>query len=487
MSHDPTPATDPWAADALTLGFARTGHTQQLPTYMAQPPRRRRTRWLVVFGTVAAILAGVGGYAGASAWFGWNIAEPETVFPGSTAIFARLDLSPGLGQRIALGRIAAKFPHSDGNEDVADALKRQFLGVDRDTYETEIKPWAGDRLATGIWSQDRSAAQACTLTALASKDDQRAEASLQRVRARQQPGAFGYQLVSPYVLLATCHAGRDSQSAVADAVAEGRTSPLDARSAFRAAVSQLPSGPVAVAWADLAPAAVIAPDSVPHAMTGQAVAGLRASDTGLELAYRISGTGVPRPTVDVVPRLAQLPDTTVVGICTDLNGAATALHDVVQSVKTLLAGSAFAAVGNGLDAILGSVVSVSITTQPDVSWRLTADTGADTKARDVAGLFGLGAALNAVSVQTSGSTVTVTRRGYQPGAGHLGELAGYRAAMPTVRGRPAAAVYIDLPHLTPSLRLTAEQAANLAPITGIGMVAADDGGTFSGVVRVLVP
>src|SRR5215470_3983862 len=130
MSQGHTPPTDPWAADALTLGFARTGHTQQLPTYVAQPPRRRRTRWLVVFGTVAAILAGVGGYAGASAWFGWNIAEPETVFPGSTALFVRLDLSPGLGQRIALGRIADKFPHTDGGDDIGDRLKRELLGVD---------------------------------------------------------------------------------------------------------------------------------------------------------------------------------------------------------------------------------------------------------------------------------------------------------------------------------------------------------------------
>ena len=112
---DHTPPADPWSGNTPALGsptvaYARSGHTQAMPIVVPGPPRRSRAVILLSVGVVVALIAGVSAYLGASFWYGWSITEPEEVMPADTAVYLRLDLSPGLGQRLALGRIAAEVP-----------------------------------------------------------------------------------------------------------------------------------------------------------------------------------------------------------------------------------------------------------------------------------------------------------------------------------------------------------------------------------------
>jgi hypothetical protein len=490
-----TRPTDPWADPGQTYPYARSGHTQALPVVQ---PRRTRTRLILAIGLVVAVLAGVGTYVGASVWYGWSITEPEEALPSDSATMARLDLSPGLGQRLALGRIAQKFPHDGDGRDIADQLKRTFLGLDADTFDREVRPWLGDRIASAAWSTTGDSTGACTLAALASKDDGIAEASLQRIQRKEGADAFGFVSHNGYMLVARCGAG--SQAAAESARNRASTRSLAALPAFRQALSELPGHHAALAWADLALTRtiqggrnpfVVAGITLPtDARVGQLIAGLEATGQGLDLHYRLAGSGTPQATVDVLPRLAGLPGNTVIGASTDL-GASTVVTQLGQSVSSALAGGPLAALGGGLATALGSVLTLSVTTpaagSDELPWRLVTDTGAPERAAAVALGFGLPALLTKVKVDVHGTTVTATSRGYEAGGGTLGDSPTYKAAMGSFPGRPAAAAFVHVEALLPTLRLTGAEAANLKPIQAVGLVTGDDGGTLAGLVRLLIP
>jgi hypothetical protein len=502
---DHTPPADPWSGNTPALGsptlaYARSGHTQAMPIVVPGPPRRSRAVILLSVGVVVALIAGVSAYLGASFWYGWSITEPEEVMPADTAVYLRLDLSPGLGQRLALGRVAQKFPHDGDGRDITDQLKRDFLGVSPETYDRDIKPWLGDRLAAGVWAQDGTKATACTLAALAVADDAAVDPALQRVQRDQGAAAFGFARGNGYALVARCEGRTDSQAAATAALASGRT--LAQLPAFRQALGELPGHRAAVAWADLALATAIWPDpsgvtiggvKLPAgATTGQLIAGLEATDDGLDVQFRLSGTGAPPATVDVLSRLGQQPDNSAIAISTDLRGTPVAAQ-TGQAVATALAGGAFAALGTGLASALGSTLTVSVIADganPPMTgyqWRLVADSESADKARALALAFGLPGLLTGVQVDTNGNTMTATSRGYQPSTAVLSNSTLYRHAMGSLDARAVVAAYIDVTKLMPSLRLTSTEAAQLKPIHAVGFTAGDDGATLAGLMRLVIP
>jgi hypothetical protein len=479
------------------MSYARSGDTQTFPVV---PPRTSRTRLIVSIGVVVAVLAGVAAYAGASIWYGWSITEPEQALPSDVAMVARLDLSPGLGQRLAMGRIAQKFPHDGDGRDIADQLKREFLGIDGATYDKEVKPWLGDRIAAADWSSTGDSDGQCTLAALASDDDGTADESLRRIQRQEGATDFGFVRHNGYALVARCAGRTDSQAAAEAARDRAGAKSLADLPAFRAAVSGLPGHHAALAWADLAlaraihggrnPFAVAGVTPPTDAQTGQFIAGLEATDRGLDLHYRLAGVGAPQATVDVLPQLGALPGNTAIAICSDLK-ASTVVGQLGQSVSAALAGGPLATLGAGLAATLGTVLTVAITPPAggsnDLPWRLVTDAGTPERAAAIALGFGLPALLTQVKVDVKGDTVTATSRGYQGGAGTLADSPTYQAAMGRLDGRPAAAAYVDVAALLPTLRLTSAEAANLKPIQAIGLVTGDNNGTLTGLLRILVP
>ena len=501
MTSPHWPPADPWSGNtpvlgSPTVGYARSGHTQAFPIVPSGPPRRSRTPILVSVGVVVALIAGVSAYVGASVWYGWSITEPETVMPADTAVYARLDLSPGLGQRLALGRIAQKFPHDASGRDITDQLKREFLGVSPETYDRDIKPWIGDRLAAGVWAKDGTKATACTLAALAVADGNAVGPALQRVQHDQGADEFGFVVADAYALVARCEGRSDSQAAATAARASSQT--LAQSPAFQQALSELPGHRAAVAWADLARATAISPSrdagvsvggvKLPAAATsGQLIAGLEATDDGLDIRFRISGAGAPAATVDVLNRLGQQPDNSAIAISTDLQGTPVVAQSG-QAAATALAGGAFGALGTGLAAALGSTLTVSVIADGATpKWRLVADSGSADKARALALAFGLPGLLTGIQVDTNGNTMTATSRGYQPSNGTLANSSQYRRAMGSLDARAAVAAYIDVTKLMTSLRLTSSEAAQLKPIHAVGFIAGNDGATLSGIVRFVIP
>ena len=119
-----------------------------------QPPRGRRTAWLV--GGAVAVLAVVG----AGAWAAWSFfatgPQPAEALPASTVVYASIDLDPGGAQKIEALRTLREFPSFkdevglDTDDDVREWLFDQVkdsTGCEDLAYGDDVEPWLGDRMA----------------------------------------------------------------------------------------------------------------------------------------------------------------------------------------------------------------------------------------------------------------------------------------------------------------------------------------------------
>src|SRR5262249_53336483 len=131
----------------------------------------------------------------------------------------------------------------------------------------------------------------------------------------------------------------------------------------------------------------------------------------------------------------------------------------------------FAGLGDGIEALVGSVVSVSILSLTGApALQITAEAQNQAKAEAIAGLLNTFVeGRTGLSVESAGTSVTVTSDGYVQGAGRLSDQALYRQAMAGAIGTSTVAVYVDVQRLATGARLSATQAANLKPVKAIGM------------------
>ena len=86
-------------------------------------------------------------------------AQPEDVFPNSAIVFAKLDLSPSAGQKLAAYRLASRFPKVKNKVTSEDTSIRESIfssiftgttnwGLD---YKKDLGPWLGDRIRFGVF------------------------------------------------------------------------------------------------------------------------------------------------------------------------------------------------------------------------------------------------------------------------------------------------------------------------------------------------
>jgi len=59
---------------------------------------------------VLVLLIGVGAYAGVRVWTGSGTTQPESAMPAGVTAFARIDVNPGLGQKLNVDGLVKKFP-----------------------------------------------------------------------------------------------------------------------------------------------------------------------------------------------------------------------------------------------------------------------------------------------------------------------------------------------------------------------------------------
>lgn len=101
-----------------------------------------------------AVLVG-GGYAVANTMNAASDKDTAKVMPANTGIYAEMDLNPSNGQKIGFISVVNKINSLSDEEEVATDTDPKELATDlffeELDYETEVKPWIGDKVAGGAW------------------------------------------------------------------------------------------------------------------------------------------------------------------------------------------------------------------------------------------------------------------------------------------------------------------------------------------------
>ncbi|MGX7677760.1 DUF3352 domain-containing protein [Jatrophihabitans sp. DSM 45814] len=265
------------------------------------PVSRRSHRGKIIGAVLVAILvagAGAGAYAYSVLASGGT--QPEHVLPGDTVAFAKIDLDPAAGQKIAAYRLSQKFPsvsHGATNiTDVRNSALTAFLGASSTLdYNTDVKPWLGDRVAVAAVPDAASSSGVDPVLAIAYTDQAKMFAAMAKLA--QADSDFDYVSSSDYVLIS------DSQTHANALLTRIKAGALDDNAQYKADVTSLPGDQIAVGWVNLAAATAAlkagrsnvgnpnAVSAIP-ASTGRLVVGAHADASYLEVDAVVRGMNV---------------------------------------------------------------------------------------------------------------------------------------------------------------------------------------------------
>jgi hypothetical protein len=219
-----------------------------LPPPPQPPASGSRVKKIVAGVAVLAVVAGGAVAAYAYTMLASSGIQPERVLPATTLFFAKLDLDPAAGQKIAAYRLSAKFPAVSKGAPNIDAEKNALLSAffgDRGDfdYKTEIKPWLGDRLAVAVVPDAASPAGLDPVLAVAYTNETKMRAALNKAVLTKKD--LGYVTTNGYVLIS------DSQSHAEAVLAGVRRGTLAGVEHYRADLKSLHGDQIAVGWADM--------------------------------------------------------------------------------------------------------------------------------------------------------------------------------------------------------------------------------------------
>lgn len=147
-----------------------------------EPVRRAGRGGTLAIALVGASAVAVAGSAVAfAALLGGGGAQPEDVLPSNALGLVTLDLDPAASQKVAVLRLAERFPTTAGQVESEDSIKDQLLGAlfaddDQIDYEQDVQPWIGDRIGAALVPGDEEPEP---LVAIAYTDRGKAEAALE--------------------------------------------------------------------------------------------------------------------------------------------------------------------------------------------------------------------------------------------------------------------------------------------------------------------
>jgi Protein of unknown function (DUF3352) len=311
---------------------------QSNPGDEVQTPSRGSKKWIGSAAAAAVVVAlTVGGVTLMKAMGGG--AQPEDVLPANAIAFAKIDVNPSAGQKLAVFQLASKFPKvkekiASPESSLKEAVFGSFftgsggeeaLGLD---FKKDIEPWLGDRIGVGVFPDSDGDKNPEFGVAVAYTDQNAAKVALDKGIANEAkrfadlkakpPGDMpmpelpaekstptGYAFADGYVILS------DTTAHATALVAAGKSSPL-ARSTYAEDVKSLGSDQIGVAWADIAAIVKAIPKDPkadpfgllkgvqgaqdPSMATGRVVMGLHADASYVE----ITGKGIDVKGVDTM-------------------------------------------------------------------------------------------------------------------------------------------------------------------------------------------
>ena len=138
-------------------GYPSDGYAQQ-NSYNQPPASSGKGKRIGLIAGASVLTLGLlagGAYAVTNGLNAFGDKDIAKAMPGNTAIFGEIDLDPSNAQKVGLVSLAEKVkaftkdkdidPNKDPKEMITDGF---FKDLD---YETEVKPWIGDKVAVGAW------------------------------------------------------------------------------------------------------------------------------------------------------------------------------------------------------------------------------------------------------------------------------------------------------------------------------------------------
>ena len=293
------------------------------PQQWQPEPKRKRGKLVPIIAALAMVLVVAGGGIFAYGKLAGG-KQPAAVLPGTAVAYARIDLNPSAGQKVAAIRFMMKFPSvkenlglTGENDDLRQKLFEQIKKSAGDDladvdYDKDIKPWLGERAGVAALPPADGKNDPVVVVAIQVKNEDEATKGLDKLMANQdkKPGrAFS----NGYVLLA------DDQATVDSAVAAAKDSPLEKNAKFSAAMDKLGEQGFASAWADMKSIAQISGKVDSQALAGvgdaNVAASLRFDASYVELKGVAQGdSSVKVNSADAGELVTKLPDTTAAAV-----------------------------------------------------------------------------------------------------------------------------------------------------------------------------
>ncbi|MCW2607593.1 MAG: hypothetical protein JWO60_2286 [Frankiales bacterium] len=207
---------------------------------------------LLAGGAAVAALGVAGGAYALSALSGGG-AQPESALPASAVAYAEIDLDPAAGQKLAVFRLASRFPRAQvqDEDDVQDDLLAQLLEdalPEGTSYARDVQPWIGSRAGIAALSQLDEDDEPLAALALQVADEGEAKAGLGRLRAaaeRHGGNPVGFAFSGDYVVVAETQATADR------VVADAEKAPLADAAQYREALDALGGDQIATGYLDV--------------------------------------------------------------------------------------------------------------------------------------------------------------------------------------------------------------------------------------------
>jgi hypothetical protein len=452
---------------------------------VAGPPQRKRRLAPVITSVivVVAIILGGGGFT-AYKLLASKGGQPDKWAPANSIAYIKVDLDPSASAKVAAWQFERKFPDAPkiaSADQLKDGLLQSVFADDSDEpidYNTDIKPWLGDRLAIAVYPDANGKPTFVVIVEV--KDAGKARAGIDKLNA--QSGAddrVAYSIQGDYAIL-----GQD-QATVDDAVAAARKSNITSNSHFNSDLGQLKGDRVVTAWWDLGATIKAISTALPAeaqgllssgSLTGlpdvsdlgRMVMGVRVESSDVELEGRVLGSKTTDASKafangDAMGTLGDLPGGTVMGV---------ALANPEQLIKSELASLSSGLLGTSLKSELDQAgAELGITLPDDVENllgsgfaagidRVPAEdpnlenpfftllthpddvNSAQHTAQILASLLSLDGTLS-LNTKVQGSSVIVTNDD-QPGSGKLADDASFKNALSGAPDKSVIAGYLNL-------------------------------------------
>jgi hypothetical protein len=316
------------------------GYQQGQPQWQPEP-KKKRGKVIPIIAALAMVLVVAGGGIFAYGKLAGG-KQPADVLPGTAVAYARVDLNPSAGQKVAAIRFMMKFPSvkdklglTGDTDDLRQKLFEQIKKSSGDDladvdYDKDIKPWLGDRAGVAALPPADGKREPTVVVAVQVKNQDAANKGMDKLLANEdkKPGrAFsnGYMLLS------------DDQATVDSAVATAKDNPLTENAKFSADMDKLGEQGFLSGWADVKGIA-----SITGKVDSGRLAGLGDATTAVALRFdasyvELKGIGQGDKSIkvnsgaDAADLISKLPDSTAGAIA--ISGGDNLIDTVWQQVQ----------------------------------------------------------------------------------------------------------------------------------------------------------